>query len=262
MRDWDLERAEFLSQIDVASHFLQLFDGFPDVYVFVKNRAGETLFCSSQLPRNHGFQTLDEMLGKTDQELTPGPLAEKYLADDAEIYRTGKPLPPQLEICIDPIGLPDWYRTCKYPVKNRLGEVIGIMGTFQLASSDIGSDFSLGGLEPARQLLRQDLLRFPEIEQLARSCHYSARHFQRQFLATFGTSPRTYWMKLRIREACQRLTSSSSSIAHISEELGFFDQSSFTKHFRKHTGQTPADYRKHRRIAMRRSSLSGSNIDE
>lgn len=58
----------------------------------MKNRCGQTLFCSSNLPHNHGLRDETEMLGKTDFDLTPGPLAEKYVADDAEIYRSGEPV--------------------------------------------------------------------------------------------------------------------------------------------------------------------------
>jgi len=239
--NWKQEQDAFLLEMAPESHFFRAFDGLPDVYFFAKNRRGETLFCSSNLPQNHGM-SVAELIGKTDHELTPGPLAEKYLRDDAEIYRTGKPLPPQIEICLDHVGLPSWYRTCKYPIKDRQGNVIGVMGTFQPAAPDASQDPARYRLEGAVQELTRNLQQFPGIDRLADSCGVSVRQFQRVFRATFGTSAKDYWMKLRIREACALLRSSGLSLAQVAAELNFYDQSSFTKHFRRHTGQTPRAY--------------------
>jgi AraC-like DNA-binding protein len=253
---WQKEREAFLKSIAPDSHFYRVFDDLPDTYFFVKNKLGQTLFCSSNLPHNHGFRDETEMLGKTDADLTPGALSEKYLADDAKIYDSGEALPPQIEVCVDHVGLPNWYRTCKYPVKDRSGNVIGIMGTFQLASIDGASRIREGGLETACQLLACHLERFPGIALLAKCCKMSVRNFQRSFSCTFRCSAQTYWMKLRIRSACQQIRSQEFSIAEISSDLGFYDQSSFTKHFKKHTGKTPKDYSK----ANHSRRVSANNI--
>jgi AraC-like DNA-binding protein len=250
-RNWPLEREQFLREIAPEFHFQRVFDGLPGIYFFVKNKSGETLFCSSNLPWNHGMHSELEMVGKTDHDLTPGPLAEKYLADDAEIYRTGEPLPPTVEICIDHVGLPDWYRTCKYPVKNRSGQTIGIMGTFQAADATLSSHPDAPQLEQARLLLTANLQVFPQLTTLIQFSQISPRHFQRLFNLVYGMSPQTYWMKLRIRTACEQISETQLSILQIAMSLGFYDQSSFTKHFRKHTGMTPAAWRQRTCIARR-----------
>ncbi len=241
-RDWEAEQARFLKEIAPYWHFHRVFDGLPGIYFFAKNQAGETLFCSSNLPANHGLKNESAMLGKTDQELTPGPLAAKYLSDDAEIYRTGQPLPPTIELCIDHVGLPDWYRTCKYPIKNRAGEVIGVMGTFKLAEDAHFPAINFRELERMRQFLEEDLTRFPGIALLAEKSEMSARSFQRRFQDLYRMSPRTYWMKLRIRKACDYIASGKFTLMQIAIELGFFDQSNFSKHFRAHAGMTPKKY--------------------
>ncbi len=223
---------------------------------FAKNRAGQTLFCSSNLPHNHGLSDESEMLGKTDFDLTPGPLAEKYIADDAEIYRTGEPLPPVIEVCLDHVGLPNWYRTCKYPIKSRTGEVIGIMGTFQLASIHETNDPQRGQLETARLLISNQLECFPGVTFLAACSKMSPRNFQRTFTKLFGFSPQTYWIKLRIRAACDRIRESKISLLAISSELGFYDQSSFTKHFRKHVEMTPHQFAKSHKVGVFKFGLT------
>lgn len=249
--DWRQEREAFLALIDPDSHFHRVFDALPDVHFFVKDALGRTLFCSSRLPLHHGLRNEQEMLGKTNRDLTPGPLAEKYLADDAEIYRTGEPSPPIIEVCLDPVGLPDWYATAKHPIKDRNGRVVGIMGTLRRRSDLPFHDSDGGRLAPATARLAAEPTSFPPVAELARSCHLSPRQFQRLFRSAFGMSPRTYWMKLRIRAACESLQQGRETIAQLARRLGFWDASDFTRHFRKHTGRTPSAFARDHRSAGR-----------
>lgn len=53
-------------------------------------------------------------------------------------------------------------------------------------------------------------------------------------------------MKLRIREACHLLRMGTLAISDVAIELGFCDQSTFTSHFRRNVGVTPARYAKQR----------------
>lgn len=239
---WQEKREAFLARIDPAYQFYRVFETLPGIYFYAKNEAGETLFATDDLAHHHGFSGEPEMIGKTDHDLTPGALAEEYLADDRRIYETGEPLPPKFEPWIDNVGLPEWYRSCKYPIKDRSGQVIGVMGTLTPWGSVATEQVVLRRLKPAIDLLKANLDAFPPIAGLAQSCHYSVRQFQRVFKETFALSPRTYWMKLRIRAACESLRRKEEDIVTLAMRLGFWDQSSFTFHFRKHTGMTPRAY--------------------
>ena len=57
--------------------------------VYAKDRAGRFLFANNFFCKSVGT-TLKELLGKTDYEVHPGDLAEKYLADDRHIMETGR----------------------------------------------------------------------------------------------------------------------------------------------------------------------------
>ena len=243
-KKWKQERETFLSRIDPEYHFFKVFDTLPNVYFYVKNEKGETIFATEDLAIHHGFSSESEMIGKTDHDLTPGPLAEEYIRDDMKIYATGEPLPPKFEPWIDNVGLPEWYRSCKYPVKDRSGKVIGIMGTLTPWGLTSTEQVFLKRFENAIRMLKSNLESFPPISDLARSCHFSIRQFQRLFKDTFRMSPRTYWMKLRIQEACRSLREKKETLIDIALRLGFWDQSSFSHHFKKHTGLTPMTYAK------------------
>jgi AraC-like DNA-binding protein len=241
-RDWAAEQRRFLEVIAPESHFHRAFDGQGDTFFFAKNLAGETLFFSRGILPHIGLERDEQMLGATDEELTPGPFAAHYRADDRTVIESQQPLIGHVDVWFDEVGLPDWYETSKYPIFDCAGRVIGVMGTLRRCHSGTAPSITGTRLGPALSILRQELQRFPPLSRLAKACGMSPRHLQRSFHEPFGFGPRTYWMKCRIRAACAALREAGRSIAEVSTDLGFCDQSNFTLHFRRHTGTTPSAY--------------------
>jgi AraC family transcriptional regulator len=69
-------------------------------------------------------------------------------------------------------------------------------------------------------------------------------HLARVFRLKYGTPVGTYVRGLRLSWAAARLTDTEETIAQIASEAGFFDQSHFTRTFRRHFGLTPQAYRR------------------
>ena len=66
----------------------------------------------------------------------------------------------------------------------------------------------------------------------------------RCFRSMFGTPPMRYLRQYRVQKAAEMLTDTSLTAAEIGSLCGFQDQSYFTRSFREHLGQTPAEYRR------------------
>jgi AraC family transcriptional regulator len=66
-----------------------------------------------------------------------------------------------------------------------------------------------------------------------------------------GCTVGEYVRRLRIDHACLRMVHSNDSLAQISLECGFADQTHFTRAFKRATGMTPAEYRRSFRINRR-----------
>ena len=241
-RRWARRQERFLREIATESHFHRAFDGFDDIVFFAKNLAGETLFFSHGVLGHHGLERDEQMIGRTDAELTPGPLADQYRADDQRVIDSGEPLLGRLELWFDDVGLPDWFVTNKYPLRDRAGRVIGVMGTIRASKGRAAPTPSGTRLAAALAMLQGNLDRFPPVRRLAAACGLSVRHLQRAFQESLGMSPRTYWMKCRIRSACEKLRRGDETIAAIALGLGFCDQSNFTRHFHRHAGRTPRQF--------------------
>jgi len=69
-------------------------------------------------------------------------------------------------------------------------------------------------------------------------------HLSRIFRRCNGEGIGEYVHRLRIRSACEQMLTPRKSLAEISLETGFADQSHFTRVFRRITGMSPGAFRK------------------
>ncbi len=86
----------------------------------------------------------------------------------------------------------------------------------------------------------------PPIEATAGTLSMSVRTFQRR-LAASGRTYKKLVDEVRLAEARRALAASKVPLKAIAFELGFAEQASFTRAFRRWTGQSPSEYRKRQR---------------
>lgn len=84
------------------------------------------------------------------------------------------------------------------------------------------------------------------LDEVAREVHLSSSYFSRLFKSETGISFSDFVLKTRIEQAKRFLRQKDCSMADIAGETGFFDQSHFTKIFKRATGVTPGEYRRRR----------------
>ena len=108
-------------------------------------------------------------------------------------------------------------------------------------------DFA-GGLEPSQLQIVIDYIndylnRDLHLGELANLVHMSPYYFTRLFKQSTGIAPHQYVTKCRIEKAQLLLKQPEFSIAYISQQVGFKDQSHFSKTFCKIVGLNPKKYR-------------------
>lgn len=222
----------------------QLMDHLPGVAFFAKDSGFRLVAANRAFWERLGCRGEEDLLGRTDFDLFPPRLAGHFRRDDEEVMRTGRPKLGIIELFFNRQGLPDWYFTRKFPVFGAGGEVIGVMGTVQSYERRRAAMTPHWQLDRAVAWLREHFREPVEVARLARIAGMSPRQFNRLFREAFGTNPRDFLVKTRVQAACAALRDSPASIAEIAVEAGFYDQSSFTRHFRRHMGVTPLRYRK------------------
>ena len=86
------------------------------------------------------------------------------------------------------------------------------------------------------------------LDGAARAAGVSRFRLAHLLKATTGQTLLQHVKRLRTEEARRLLETTTLSCAEIASELGFADQSHFTRHFREVAGITPAQYRRARRL--------------
>ena len=105
-----------------------------------------------------------------------------------------------------------------------------------------------GGLDPVKlqiviNYINDYLNRDLHIAVLANLVQISPYYFSRLFKQSIGVTPHQYVTQCRIEKAKQLLKKPDLSITYISQQVGFHDQSHFSKTFCKIVGVTPKKYR-------------------
>ena len=98
-------------------------------------------------------------------------------------------------------------------------------------------------LKQARELLHAHFSESLALDDIARSVGthpvHLARIFRRYHHCTIGE----YVRKLRIESACHEISTTDSQLALIASRTGFYDQSHFSRTFKRMMGITPGQYR-------------------
>jgi AraC-like DNA-binding protein len=81
------------------------------------------------------------------------------------------------------------------------------------------------------------------LDELSAVARLSPYHLVRSFTQRFGLPPHAYQIHIRIERA-RALLAAGISAAEIASDVGFADQSHFTRHFRRIMRTTPASYAK------------------
>jgi AraC family transcriptional regulator len=96
----------------------------------------------------------------------------------------------------------------------------------------------------ARDMLHDRAYDALDITELAREVGVEPARLARAFRARFRVPLGTYQRQLRLDRAADQLITSDAALGRIALQAGFYDQSHFTRHFRRHTGQTPGEFRR------------------
>ncbi|HEV2664454.1 MAG TPA: helix-turn-helix domain-containing protein [Blastocatellia bacterium] len=92
------------------------------------------------------------------------------------------------------------------------------------------------------RLIEERLSEKISVKEMAREIGLSESHFSRMFKHLTGETPHQFALRLRLERASAELArSSAADIAGVAAECGFFDQSHFTREFRKKFGITPGE---------------------
>lgn len=220
-----------------------LFDHLPDTYLFVKDLHHRFVQVNLALARLEGCHDASGMLGRTDFDFHPPTLAAQYVAEDERVMVRRQSLIDQLWLVPGADGVPLWYRSTKVPLIGADDRVIGIAGVMRPAAQAGQPPEDYARIAKALDVVQRRYGERLAVSDLARAAGLSVSQLQREFLRLLALTPSEYITKVRVLMARRALERGDSAVGSIALDLGFYDQSHFTRVFRRATGLTPLAYR-------------------
>lgn len=152
---WDVTEHKRAEQAlaDERNLLRTVINNLPDL-IYAKDTQSRFIMGNMAVARVMGAKTPDELLGKTDFDFYPEELATQYRADELQLIQSGQPLANREEPLEDQdTGKRGWLSSSKVPLRDSLGNVVGIVG--------IGRDIT------DRKLAEQSLKQYSEkLEQM------------------------------------------------------------------------------------------------
>ena len=102
-------------------------DNLPDA-IYAKDSQARKILANAADVANCGANDEAQVLGKTDCELFPQEIADRFYEEDLRVLETGEPLLGQEVLIPDRAGRPLWWQSSKVPLRDQDGRVAGIVG--------------------------------------------------------------------------------------------------------------------------------------
>jgi len=235
------KQAQFLKRIGDFESFKQLLDTLPDTAFFIKDTKGRLVLFNRRSCEVYNISNESEMLGKTDYDVHPKPLADKYTHDDRQVMETRKPIINATELAPDNSNRLVVYS--KLPVLDKKRNVIGVMGIHRFVEDVSNTPQWYGRFSNTVKFIHANYATAIRLEDLALRTRISQRQLERQFRLVFGISVVDYILHVRINAARELLESTARTVSDIATAVGFYDHSHFIRHFKHLRGCSPRQYR-------------------
>lgn len=232
-----------INQLEDAANAFQLLKPIESLHAWVKNTDGKFIITNDLFSKRFGFTNASQINGKSDHDLAPPYLANRYIEDDLQVLQ-GAVITNRLELIVCSNDNASWFRTSKYPIYNTKDEIIGTYGISKQLNLPRSQSTPIRELNTPIEYIQQNFAENISIEKLAQACHVSMSTLERRFKKHLSKTPLQYLMEVRLDNARVMIFESGKSLSNIAQETGFVDNSHFTRAYKKRFSLSPSEDRK------------------
>ncbi len=215
----------------------------PHVMFCVKSIDGTYLAANQAFADRAGLPGAGDVVGRTAHDLFPAELASRYEAQDRSVIETGRMLSNELELITRADRTVGWFVTSKSRWTDAGGRAAGVVSVSVDLRTSVDADGPHARLADAVDVARRRFAERIGVADLANAAGMTAARLERTARRTLGLTPKQLVMRFRLEEGLRLLTTTDDSIAEVARSCGYYDQSAFSRHFRRVVGSSPAAYR-------------------
>ena len=238
----ELRRTFFAQLGPNAETFRQMFEFPSSVGFYLKDREGRIMALNRYNCEYCNIKNEWDAIGLKSRDLFPTAYAADFMAADAEVLRTGKPLIGSVsEYTLD--RSLSVFRRNVYPVFSHDGAIVGTACVYS-KTNDASKESRHGRVRAAAEFVVDHYAEPIALDDLIARSHMARTTFLQTFFEVFSMTPGRYITTIRLNAARTLLKTTDKLVADIATETGFYDQSHFTRIFKRERGMTPGEYRR------------------
>ena len=224
---------------------LTMFDMLPDIIFWIKDTQCRVVYANQMFVEHLGYSNLEQVLGKSDSDLSPNHIAKQFIADDQKVM-SGETVTDRLEMNINSAGEQAWFSTSKRPLFDENKLIIGSYGITRHLQKTVKTLSGIDELKIPVQFIRENFHNELSIDQLAEVAHLSISALERRFKKYLAKTPKQFIRQIRLDNARRLLVETKLPIAQVAYQSGFSDHSYFSRHFKLMFGELPSQLRQQR----------------
>jgi len=228
--------------VEVLRAMAGLLDDVPHVMFCAKDRAGTYLVVNQAFADRAAVRDPSGVVGKHASDLFEADLAASYTRQDAELWSSREPLRNQLELITRTDGSLGWYVTTKVLVTESDGTEFLASLSVDLRAAGEGPT-AHAGVATAVDYARRHCTEQVRVADVAAVAGMSVVQLERTIRRIIGISVRQLLVRFRVERAIALLDTTELALSDIAARCGYYDQSAFTRQFRRVVGVSPGAYR-------------------
>ncbi len=226
-----------------AAVFKALLERAPELCFYMKDREGRIMALNRRNCEVCNIRSEWDAIGRTSRDLFPPTLADDYMELDHEVLKTGRPVLQR--VTAHPADYSNRLMISDvYPLRDRRGRLIGTARAYRLTGRDSSEARNYSALRAVATEIDRRYAEPLSLDELARRAGMSKSTFKRTFTRLFEVSPGQYLLRVRLNAARRLLETTDRLISDVALDCGFYDQSHFSRLFRRARGITPGAYRR------------------
>ena len=232
----------FLANVLGIEQILQMFDLLPNIIFWIKDAQSGIIYANNKYIEHLGLHTLQQILGKSDQDFFPPHIAKQFLSDDQSVMN-GQTITDRIELNMLKTGDFAWFSTSKRPLFDLQHNIVGTYGFTQLMNKTSQVLSSIDAIKAPVEFVRENFHRDISVQELANTAFLSVSALERRFKKYLFKTPKQFINEIRLENARRLLIESKMPIVEVAYRCGFSEHSYFSRQFKALFGTLPSELR-------------------